>query len=484
MYYIGIDVGTSSVKAAVLEHGSVRTVRAVYDSHGNTPLGWWDALCRAVRQVSGEMGPDCGGLGLTAQVGTYLLANPGIPVEQWPVYDWGGPGGTDEREELQRRFGTDFFLAYTGMPLPKVPSFPASRLLWFRRKKASEWETATRILAPKDFLYERLTGQCYTDTFTWNGLSNPRTGSVSQAFLDALELPATRFPQMFSSLTAPGGLTVHAAELLGLRPATKVYLGCNDSHASFVGMGITEIGQAFDLTGTSEHVGLITPEPFGDGEVICSPFFRGCATFGVTASSGMSIDWGFRMWGSFADGVSEDDVRGRFLAFQRGETHPPVFLPYVNGERTPIWDGNARGVFAGVSENHTRADMLYSVLEGVVFSVAHIWEGLPEELTSRAEYIRLGGGACENTLMNEMKAALLGVTLEIPKEKNSGALGAGMIAAVGAGEYENLGMAARAYVRLSHSVRPTADAQGLKRRFRLYKRMSTLNRDLRIPESL
>ncbi|MDY5015019.1 MAG: FGGY-family carbohydrate kinase [Eubacteriales bacterium] len=484
-YFIGIDVGTSSVKAARLSGGKTTTYRAVYDpALGNTPTAWWKALVDAVAQVSADTGTDCAGLGLTAQVGTYLLANEKQPVEAWPVYGWGGSGGTKQREALQDRFGTEFFIAHTGMPMPKVPSYPASRLRWFIEERAHEWARATKILAPKDFLYEKLTGKLCSDTLTWNGLADPLTGNPNPEFLAALGMNPERFAPMYPSLCAPAGLCESAAEKLGLPVGTPVYLGCNDSHASFLGMGISGIGQAFDLTGTSEHVGLISPMPIGDGEMICSTFFEGCATFGVTASSGSSIDWGYRICGMPQNAQTEALVTERFHAMEEGRAHPPVFLPYVTGERTPIWDGDARGAFIGLSAEHTPADLLYSVLEGVVFSVAHIWSGLPGELTEDAHTIRLGGGASENTLLNEMKAALLGVTLEIPSEKNVGALGAGLIAAAGSGAYPSLRDAVSAYVSLSARVMPRADPMPLKRRFALYRKLSGLNREFGVSAAL
>ncbi len=485
MYFIGIDIGTSSVKAACLEDGRTRTCRAVYSPElGNTPAGWWRAVCEAVSEAAREAGHDCAGLGLTAQVGTYILEDSSRPEDSWPVYSWSGPGGETQREALQTRFGTEFFLEHTGMPLPKVPSYPASRLRWLAEERTAEWSRATHVLAPKDFLYRKLTGRLLSDRLSWNGLSNPAHGDPDEAFLSALELDGGLFAPMHEPLSAPAGLSHEAAALLGLPAGTPVYLGCNDSHASFLGMGVCGIGQAFDLTGTSEHVGLISPGPLGDGEMICSPFFSGCATFGVTASSGTSLDWGFGITGLPQNRETETLALRRFEALKRGEAHPPIFLPYVTGERTPIWDGDARGAFLGLSDRHTREDLLYSVFEGVVFSVAHIWSGLPEELTQSVTNIRMGGGAGENMLMNRMKAACLQRTLEIPREKNTGALGAGLIAAAGSGAYASLGDAVRDYVSLTGTVSPSDDPAPLLRRFELYRRLSGLNRAYGICASL
>jgi len=475
-YYIGIDVGTSSVKASIINPADahILTYRAVYGELGNTPAGWWEALQRAVAQVTAELGPDCGGLGMDAQVGTYILYHEQEPASSWPVYGWGGPYGSSQREELQRVYGTEYFLRHTGMPLPRVNSFPIARLRFFAEERTGEWNHCTHVLAPKDYLYMQLTGQCISDSFTWNGLENPETGVPDDEVLDLIGISRDKLPKMHPALSAPAGLCADAAATLGLPTGTPVYLGCNDAHASILGMGVTSLSQAFDLTGTSEHIGLITPKALGDGELVCSPYFEGYTTFGVTASSGQSIDWGMEHFEA-----DEEELLKIYRSLAAGESSPPLFLPYVCGERSPIWDGDARGAFLGLSNRHTAADMLYSVLEGVVFSVYHIWSTLPENLTCDVKKLRLGGGASQNELLNLLKADLFGIPLEILAEKNAGALGAGMIAAVGGGAWATLVEAAEALVRVHHTVRPQADARfaaALRRRFEVYRDVADINR--------
>lgn len=475
-YYIGIDVGTSSVKASIINPTDARilTYRALYSELGNTPAGWWEALKRAVAQVTADLGPDCGGLGMDAQVGTYILYHENEPADSWPVYGWGGPYGSAQREALQKEKGTEYFVRHTGMPLPMVNSFPIARMRWFAEERTDEWNHCTHVLAPKDYLYLQLTGELISDSFTWNGLENPATGVPDDEILDLVGISRRKLPRMVPALAGPAGLSEASAAALGLRPGTPVYMGCNDAHASILGMGVTSLSQAFDLTGTSEHIGLITPNALGDGELVCSPYFEGFTTFGVTASSGQSIDWGMERFPA-----DEEALWQVYRSVAAGEKAPPLFLPYVCGERSPIWDGDARGAFLGLSNTHTDADMLYSVFEGVVFSVWHIWSMLPESLTGDVRRLRLGGGASQNDFLNALKADLFGTSLEILAEKNTGALGAGMIAAVGNGAWKTLADAADACVRLHHTVNPQADprfAQALRRRFEVYRDVCGINR--------
>lgn len=474
-YFIGIDFGTSSVKAAILRDGSVRTYRGMYPAGmENMPEGWWQGCCSAVRCLTEAEGAEgCAGIGLTAQVGTYILCNGNAPEETWPVYNWSGPGGSEQRERLQAEYGTSFFMEQTGMPLPMVNSFPVSRIRWCIEAHADEWARTTRILAPKDILYEKMTGQCIADSFSWNGLVHPKTGEPTDAVLRTIGLDRGLLPRFAHSLQAPAGLTAAAAEKMGLPAGTPVYLGCNDAHASFVGMGVCRLGQAFDLTGTSEHVGVISREAAGDGELVCSPFFQGYTSFGVTASSGPSLDWAMKCFEA-----TDDDLLRVYRETRAGRLCPPVFLPYVHGERTPLWDGSARGAFLGLSDAHTPAMLRYSVFEGVVFSTYHIWRYLPEAFTAPVKKIRLGGGACESPVLNRMKADLFGTPLEIPAEKNTGALGAGLIAMAGAGAAPTLEDAVNAYVRTAFTVEPEDPANEIRRRFEYYLRASGLNREL------
>jgi len=144
----------------------------------------------------------------------------------------------------------------------------------------------------------------------------------------------------------------------------------------------------------------------------------------------------------------------------------PLFLPYVNGERAPIWDGDARGVYFGIGTDCTKEELAYSVLEGVAFSIFHIYEGMH----GNAEKMLVGGGASEDPFLNKLKASLFGIPVISTREKESSALGGAMWAAVGSGLSADVNDAIRTYVKTSQVFEPdSAWTELLRQRFAVYK---------------
>ncbi len=466
-YYLGIDVGTSSVKVcAVNGTGESVTARAPYtQDDGKTPKSWWSAIISGVKILGETVDLSMTkGIGLTTQVGTYVLYRSDVAENDLSVTGWNTAGGEAELESLVQSRPRSFYIDHISMPHPQIVSYPAPRLMWLKKHESAEYDKAEKLLAPKDWLYLRLTGKIASDYFSWNGFVDNKKGEVSKEILSLTGILREKLPDMFKPMASPGKLSEKASKELGLPAGIPVTLGCNDCHASLVGMGITEIGQKFDLTGTSEHIGLITDAKDGDDAFTWSPFFEGTCAFGVTASSGPSIDWGFSKFGAYGD-----DLESIYMATLSGDKKPPIFLPYLCGERSPIWDMSARGAFVGISNDTTDRDLMYSILEGVVFSLWHIWEHLSPTQRGGNEPFRLGGGGAKNTLLGQMKADLFNREFEIPKEKESGALGAAMLCATGNGAFETLRDAAKACGSTDTKISPKNSAEALHRRFEIYR---------------
>lgn len=464
MYIIGLDVGTSSVKAALLScDGNVQTCRAMYpEGLRVSPEGWVAAISDAVKEITYFVDKTLvEGIGLTTQVGTYLLYRE--DATNLPVYGWNEGGAESQLEDLLYERDREFYIENISMFHPKLISYPAPRIRWFQEERSRQWAACEKLLAPKDYLYKVLTGCVCSDIYTWNGLVKLPEGIITEDVLELLNIKRDKLPEIYDAFDAPGSLCHASAALLDLPEGIPVYLGCNDSHSSLAGMGITSVGQNFDITGTSEHVGMITSDIIGDEDVICAPFFSGHMTFGVNQSAGSSIDWGFETFG-----YDEKAIFSIYEKTQANECKPPIFLPYLCGERAPIWDSNAKGVFFGLSDTTTRQEMMYSVLEGVVFSVKHMWSMLPTG-SEENRTMRIGGGAASNDFLNRIKADILGYTLERPSEKQSGALGAALIGAVGAKWYENLTAGANNIVSVETTVEPHIINGNLLRRFDVYR---------------
>ena len=442
---LGIDLGTSSVKV-LLRHanGEIEKTKCNYEEP--TPAGWLSAVRRALRPLDLR---EVAAVGLTAQTGTYI-------INDQTVISWSDGAGKTELDRLRGEFSKETLLAEIGMPHPSIASYPLPRLLYIKE----HFDRVDSVCQPKDLICEYLTGKLQSDVWTWRGLAHPETQKYSKALLRALDLDPAWLPPLGYEASEVGTVTAAAAAATGLPEGTPVIAGLNDFFAGLAGMGIPHGSALFDITGTSEHFGMVTNAFTPQTGMVSGRFLEGFVHYGGTASSGPSLTFGIKELGA---------PRGDLATCLASK--PPIFLPYLNGERAPIFDGDARGAFFGLERSHTKADMAYAVLEGVAFSVYHIAKhlgALPEG------DVILGGGAAEDALLNSIKATLFDRTFITLKESDTSALGAAMIAGLGIEYFETLADAASAYVAASatHSPLPHLREQ-LLRRFGIYEQLYT-----------
>ena len=566
--YLGIDLGTSSVKILLTEDARVaERASVIYEER--TPEGWWAAVRKALSQLSGLKNVNA--IGLSSQVGTYI-------INQKEVIHWDGPEGSTELEELLTRYPQEVFLAETGMAHPALISYPLPRLTYAKK----HFSPLSEVIQPKDMLIRRLCGKPVTDPYSWRGLANanslqsdahlrdeanpeipgatqfsahqpheanplnPEASHYSRRLLRESELSENILPPLTSPWSCSGKITPGAAEETGLPAGTPVYTGLNDFYAALLGMGISKPGDWFDITGTSEHLGVICPSLPTQTDLIASPYLQGAVCYGVTASSGASLDFGRKIFRdeiiysekskvvdpdkqqieapanqhigdpkiqNFEDlriqkirdsgmqnfghlGMHDFDDSGMqnfddsgmhnfedplIHIFKAPETFladAPIFLPYLNGERAPIFDPSAKGAFYGITSRCTKSHMAYSVLEGVAFSVYHIFEHLLNNHAAGPEYskalaahpvVRISGGAGANPLLTYLKAELLQKTFAVVSEPDASALGAVFIAMKGDGTIKGFEETAN-LVSVSSVIRPDGRLRAdLLKRFQLYK---------------
>ncbi len=462
-YVLGLDIGTSSVKAlAVHENGHIAAFSSGY-VRDSLPDGFIEAVKRSIRLAVSSSGYAPKAISMCGQVGTYLLmTDEHTPPE---MVSWQSAGGAQALNEVLGRKPQSFFEKHINMRHPRLESYPLVRYLQLRASGGELFERCRHILSPKDYVYLRLTGEYASDPYSWRGLANIYDSCFSEDLLDEFSLDKRILPRLYRPWDAPGGVKSDLAADIGIPAGTPVYLGCNDFYAAVLGMGCDN-NSGFDATGTSEHVGVLS-KSIPKTELIASPFFDGSIMYGVTASSGASMQWALD---SFPEGinafnkVSEEICRNRKAA--------PIFLPYLNGERSPIYDSTARGVFFGLSPEHTAYELYYAVMEGVAFSAAAIWEQIPREHLPAC--IKVSGGASHDTVLNRLKSALFNTPLMVCSEKACGALGAAILAFYGSGGMGSLSEAQILFCRGSSEAQPDrALADCLTERFSLYKSLYT-----------
>ncbi|MGH2523644.1 MAG: xylulokinase, partial [Anaerolineales bacterium] len=480
-FVVGIDLGTSSCKVGIFDHGggqqgfgqaAYSIVRGPDGQAEQRPDDWWQSVCQAVRLAlqSGHVpGDGVAAVGLSGQVGTHLLLDrEGQPVR--PALSWQDTRARSEATALHQRIGRERLASALGIDLPPGPAWPLPRLLWLRRHAPQHLAQTWRILQVKDFVAFRLTGELATDSSSWRGLVRLPGSEVAADLLQELDLPLDLLPPRQLPCATIGGVSQTAAEACGLAAGTPVVTGWNDLNCGLLGTGVVRPAMGFDIGGTSEHLGVAlsadTPLQPADN-LMLAPYLsedrHGAARvcYGVTSASGGALDWYANQFVTDllkSHGLSlPPDSHARLEAI--AASAPPgaaglVFLPYIHGERAPIWDAAARGVFFGISSTHRHRHFVRAVLEGVAFSLRQVLQVVETAIGAPVDRVYASGGPAGLPLWNQIKANVLNRPLVIPRVTHAACLGAAMLAAIGSGWYADAVQAAEAMVHIAQQVEP------------------------------
>ena len=462
---LGIDLGTSSVKILKkYEDGTVVKLKNIYKEP--LPIGWWKSILELLEQIDWQ---EVIAIGLSSQVGTYI-------VNDTDVIGWNQSVGKEELEWWKKTYTKEKFVEEISMPHPDIISYPLPRLKYIKK----HFEHVETICQPKEYILKCLTGEWVSDLYSWRGLANLNKKEYSEFFLKELAICKENLPPIKGQDELAGYTKEIKITTNTLPQGIPVYTGLNDYYAGLLGMGVGNKGQMFDLTGTSEHVGVVQEDITIDTALVCGPYIKGNVHYGVTASSGPSIKYGLKMLAAFAsekelaEEKQEDKKEKTAFSWELDlekmmEKKPPIFLPYLKGERAPIWNADARGAFFGVEENTSLELMIYSVMEGVVFSLYHIYEtmGKPD-----VNSIMVSGGAAEIDYLNALKAEVFEKKVAVVAESDVSALGACMVAAVGAGIYKTYEQVIQEWIHIEKIIEPTEQgAEWFAKRFELYKEL-------------
>lgn len=444
---IAHDLGTTGDKAS-LHHDDGRLVASVtvpYPAHfaaggiaEQDPQDWWDAVVTATRDLLARTGTAIGdvrGLVVSGQMmGAVLLDADGRPVR--PAIIWADTRAGDQQRELEAALGAENAYRILGHRLN--PTYSVSKVMWVRDNEPDTWARVRRVCVAKDFIVLRLTGRLATDRSDASGMNayDQLAGDWSDAVLDAARLDRSLFPEILESTAVAGDLTADAADALGLHTDVRVVMGGGDGPLAAVGSGVVapEDG-AYVCLGTSSWISFAADAPLHDAAMRTFTFDNVVpGSFVPTATmqaGGASVQW-------IAEALSPDPAKpetGRLVAEASADvdTEDLYFLPYLLGERAPLWDPDARGAFVGLGRHHTRAHLVRSVLEGTAFNLLTCIHAFRESGAVIDRIDAVGGGAQSDVYLQSL-ADVWGVPVRrrtIVEEANS--LGAAVTAAVGLG---------------------------------------------------
>jgi xylulokinase len=445
---IGIDVGTTAVKAALFDHQgrALKTFKRPYPTNHPAPghveqdaMDWLKLVLEALSQF-GESGVEA--IGLCSQVNTHVFVD-AQGKALLPAFTWQDGRCAEEAAKLDAQITEAEKLAWWGAPLPIDASHILSRMAYVAKHFPDVWHKTRWVMAPKDFCLLHLTGEAVTDPMTAFGIVDSQLKLVPR-LLNLVQGATERLPAL-------AGFTKVIGQVQKTLPCAgvPVVAGAMDAWSGLLGAGVSEEGQGLYLSGTSEILGIVSSRKAPVPGVIAFPKCEGIVLHaGPTQSGGASVEWIAKLLGRIPAEISE-------LAAHADTSQPlPIFLPHLEGERAPLWDINARASLSGLSSSMGAAEVALAVLEGVSYSARLVLDSLEASACLRPTEFNHSGGGAASDVWCQIRADVLGRPIRRLKMLDAGVLGAALMAGTGIGVFSSLSDAAKKFVVLDRVFKP------------------------------
>ena len=468
---LAFDIGTSGLKASLVDENLnvLRNVTTSYPTHHKPGGGceqdandWWMSAVRAMMMLR-ELAPEYVKKVETIGISGHMLGC--LPMDAEGQALRASMIHADTRalavsNELRERFGRDYFYNISGNVLS--PAATLCKILWLKREQPEVYEKTVKFLQAKDYLVYRLCGNMDSTDMSDAShamLMNIRTLTYDHEMLQNVGIDESKLPQIHAGCEIAGRLTEEAACHLGLRAGIPVSVGGGDGACANVGAGVVQPGDFYLSLGTTAWIAGQMDKAFIDPEHrvfhIYSLDGKGSNVFGTVQCAGRSVSWAQELF----------DVPSPRAFDSTASTAPAgadglIYLPYLEGERSPVFDSQAQGVFFGMHSTHKREHFLRAVLEGVGCGLGQILDVMREQ--TPIEDLRIIGGGAQSKLWKQIIADLCRVRLhDISTFSDSAtSLGAAAAAGVGIGLYGSL-TEATSHVRLSSTISPNPDVQAV-----------------------
>lgn len=484
---LACDLGGTSFRAALVDDtGAIRAQHAIAgpvsrdDRSGASeiePEAWWTLLVEACARLAAEAPALFDAIEAVAICGVtrtqVFIGGDGRSL--CPAMTWKDTRAAALAARLRER------LDAAHPETAGVNAFhPLARLAWLREQEPKVFARLACLLEPKDYLNFRLTGRRASDPVSLARLLAAAIPHEGRNLLEATGIPASILPAMLEPWDQVGpvqlGLPVPLDRLVG----KPVFCASNDTWAAVVGLGAMREGFAYNISGTTEVLGVVGCEP-ARAEGLLTVDWRGLFQLGGPSQTGAdTVSWLLALLGRESAPVGQEI--DALLAGQR-DPQPLLFLPYLQGERVPYWDPSLRGAVIGLNRRHGPTDLAYAVLEGVACLNRIVLERAEAALGREATEIRFGGGAAANPVWSQIKADLCGRPVVVAASKEPGLLGAAIIAFTGLRRFASLAEAQQALVTVARRFEPDpARKPAYDALFALFRRAETalapISRDL------
>lgn len=475
MNYIGLDIGTTGAKALLVdEKGAV--LGKGYAGYELISDGCcveqraedWSACgaCAVLQAVQGQDVASIAAISLSTQ-GASTVAMDANNRPLGNALTWMDTRAAAEAAELAQHLGDDYIYKNTGWRVS--PALDAAKIMYMKRADAHR--NAVRFLSTLEYMNLFLTG---------NPVCDPSNSSIRQLYhvgkhdydddiLRAVGVTRNELPDVAPTGALVGFLSASAAAATGLKPGTPVYNGAHDQYCASIGMGAITKGDMLLSAGTTWVVMGIDDRPLFTDTYLAPGVHPVPGLYGAIGSlvgSGASLQW-------FKNKFFTEDFEeiNRQAALRADKMCDLFFYPYLSGANYPVWNLDARGCFTGLSLKHDRFDFARAIMEGAAFGVRRTLDDFFENGCG-IQTLKIMGGAAKSPLWCSLIAAAANVPIEISCETEACALGAAIIAATGAGEYQNFSDAVKAMAACSHRQEPDpALVAALDEKYLRYTRM-------------
>lgn len=476
MYYIGIDIGTSSVKTIIIDEkgNTIKSKSRTYPINypkalwsEQNPEDWWKESKIALKELLENIDKTkVKAMSLSGQMHGLVILDEEDKVIR-PAILWNDGRTEDECKYLNEEIGREKISSYTANMA--ITGFTAPKIMWLRKNEKSSFDKIRKIMLPKDYLAYNLSGVFATDYSDASGtlLLDVENKKWSKEMLEIVGLKEEQLPKLYNSYEPVGNIKKELAEELNLNENVKIVIGGGDQAVAAVGGGIVGDKACSVSLGTSGVVFASLDKFRVDKKNRLHSFCNANGKFhvmGVTLAAAASLKW-------WVEDMNQSKDYDKLIqeAEDSSIEEEIYFLPYLMGERTPHNDPFAKSIFMGMNMTSKRGDMTRAILEGVAFSLRDTFEIMKDMDISISE-ITINGGGAKNEFWCQIIADVLNVQVKKVNSNDGPAYGAAILAAVGDGLFDTVDDACESFIKTTKSIKPkNENIERYNEKYRVYK---------------
>ena len=494
---LGIDIGNSACKVAVFDKdghvaASVTEDYPVYYPHTGwaeqNPDDWWEGVAKGIRKLmdSPDVSPEeIAGVGVDGQSWSAVAVDKEGKV-LCPTPIWMDTRSNDICQEMTAKIGAERIFAVDGNPLQ--PMYTTPKVLWYERTMPELYGRIDKILQCNGFIVYRLTGAVTQDLsqgYGWHCF-DMRRGCWNLEMAAELGIPERFLPEITACDAVVGHVTAQAAAQCGLLEGTPVVAGGLDACCGTLGVGVSEPGETQEQGGQAGGMSICMDQYHADPRLILGYHVvpgRWLLQGGTTGGGG-AMRWFESEFGGEERlmkeqlGMSSLDQMNQAAAKVPAGSEGLVFLPYMSGERTPIWDAEAKGVFYGIDFTKKKGHFVRALMEGVAYALRHNLE-VAGNAGAEVQVLKAMGGSANSLLWTQIKADITGKKIEVPASDTATTWGACMLAGVGVGLFPSYKEVIGRTIATRRVHEPgTADLEAYEKGYQTYRALYENLKDL------